>query len=186
VKRIRIHIGGIYAGRGPAVVQTLLGSCVAVCLFDPAGKIGGMNHILLPGEPHWDGRTFDDSARFGINAMELLINRLLNLGAVRKNLQAKVFGGAHILRSIDMDSSPGKSNVEFVFNFLEFERFPVLSHDTGGHNARKIFFRTDTGEVRLKRIPEILFSGVKKEEREYRERIEEEIEQENKITFFRN
>ena len=186
MKRVRIHIGGIYAGNEPAIVQTLLGSCVAVCMYDPARKIGGMNHILLPGEPHWDGQTFDNSARFGINAMELLINRLLKLGAVRKSIRTKVFGGAHILRAIREDLSPGRSNLEFVFNFLEFERFSVISQDTGGYNARKIFFRIDTGEVRLKRIPEFLFGGVKREEKRYRERMESELEQETGTTLFQD
>lgn len=78
---VRIHIGQYFASAHPAIIQTILGSCISVCLFDPVTKIGGMNHILHTGEGL---ASPDESARFGINAMELLINEMLGLGAVRK------------------------------------------------------------------------------------------------------
>jgi chemotaxis protein CheD len=66
-KRVKIHIGEIYTSSEPAVVETILGSCVSVCLFDPVRKTGGMNHILLPGKA--DLNKFDGATRYGINAM---------------------------------------------------------------------------------------------------------------------
>ena len=80
-KSFSIHIGGFHASRNPAVIETLLGSCVAVCLYDPVARIGGMNHILLPGKA--DLKHFDNVARYAINAMELLINRVMTLGGKR-------------------------------------------------------------------------------------------------------
>ncbi|MGA2401571.1 MAG: chemotaxis protein CheD [Syntrophobacteraceae bacterium] len=94
-KLIRIHIGGLHASKEPAVIDTVLGSCVAVCLHDAVERIGGMNHILLPGEAELT--HFDTSARYGINAMELLINTIATLGGNRRRIAAKAFGGAHIL-----------------------------------------------------------------------------------------
>lgn len=72
------------------VISTLLGSCVACCVWDPVVRIGGMNHMLLA----VSGGRDTTSALSGINAMEVLINDLVKLGAVRSRMQAKVFGGA--------------------------------------------------------------------------------------------
>jgi chemotaxis protein CheD len=91
---VKIHIGQYFASRDPAIIYTVLGSCISVCFFDPIARIGGMNHILHTGESLFSS---DDSARFGINAMELLINEMVGLGAIRSRLVAKVFGGGNIL-----------------------------------------------------------------------------------------
>ncbi|MGH7767165.1 MAG: chemotaxis protein CheD, partial [Candidatus Binatia bacterium] len=93
VKEVSIHIGGVFASRDPTVVRTVLGSCVSACLFDPLTNVGGMNHFMLPdGEP--DG---DQPTRYGINAMEVLINEIMKLGGERRRLRAKVFGAGHVL-----------------------------------------------------------------------------------------
>ena len=148
--RISIHVGDCHAcGRG-AIIETLLGSCVAVCLIDPVEKIGGMNHILLPGEA-CIGRC-DAVSRYAVNAMELLINKMMSLGASRNRLKAKVFGGAHVIPCISEENGVGKRNAGFVLQFLQVESIPILSRDVGGRNTRRIYFRTDTGEVFLKRI----------------------------------
>ncbi|HCE6098490.1 hypothetical protein ACEPU1_33790 [Pseudomonas aeruginosa] len=76
----------------PVALATVLGSCVAACLYDPTACIGGMNHFMLP-----DAAPGDGSARYGAHAMELLINALLKAGALRQRLQAKVFGGGNVL-----------------------------------------------------------------------------------------
>ncbi len=149
-KQISIHIGECYASKEPAVIYTLLGSCVSVCLIDRERCIGGMNHILLPGKA--DLRHFDDSARYGINAMELLINRILALGGDRRQLAAKVFGGGNVIASISGYNAIGKKNVDFVLEFLRLEGIRVLKKDVGGTDTRKIYFHTDTGNVYLKRI----------------------------------
>ena len=82
----RIYIGEVVASATPMLVQTLLGSCVAVCLRDPVASIGGMNHILLPGRCDGDNRP----SRCGVQAMELLINAIMNQGGDRRRLVAKV------------------------------------------------------------------------------------------------
>jgi chemotaxis protein CheD len=150
-KKVRIHIGGFHASREPTVIETVLGSCVAVCLYDRVALIGGMNHILLPGKA--DLRHFDNVARYAINAMELLINRIMNLGGNRELLAAKVFGGAHVLPTISKENGVGPKNSEFVLEFLQMESISVIRQDLGGFDARRIYFHTDTSEVFLKRIP---------------------------------
>jgi chemotaxis receptor (MCP) glutamine deamidase CheD len=156
-KLIRIHIGGLHVSRKPAVIETVLGSCVAVCLYDAVERIGGMNHILLPGEAGFN--DFDTAARYGNNAMELLIDRIAALGGNRRRIVAKAFGGAKILPSISDDNRVGIRNRDFVLEFLEMEGIDLVGHDLGGYSPRKISFHTDTGHVYLKTLRRLSHYG---------------------------
>ena len=142
-----------------------------------------MNHILLPGKP--DLRAHDGSARYGVNAMELLIGRMQKEGGRRKNLVAKVFGGANVLDGLEKSFSPGIRNSTFAMDFLEMENIPVTGHDLGGYNARRIYLRTDTGEVFMKRIPRYQASQVVFEEKEYGRRVREEMKKPARVRLFR-
>lgn len=128
-----------------AVLSTVLGSCIAVCLFDPAQRVGGMNHFLLAGSR---GAQTDD-LKYGINAMELLINNLLRAGALRTQLRAKVFGGA---RMTGNSRDIGQSNGTFALSFLADEGIPVLSQSLGGTQARRVQFVPTTGAARQMQI----------------------------------
>lgn len=127
---------------------TVLGSCVAACIRDPLLRLGGMNHFMLP-----DGTVSDGApARYGSYAMELLINELLKRGASRKRLQAKVFGGANVLRGFT--SNPvGTRNAEFVRAYLQAEQIPVVASDLRGIHPRKVWFFPQTGRVMVQRLP---------------------------------
>lgn len=169
-----IHIGDCLVASTPTVVYTLLGSCVAACLFDPKARIGGMNHILLPGRSDRD--AVRDVARFGLDAMELLLEELRREGAERRRLVAKIFGGAHVMRIYDEKDSPGFRNGRFIVDFLVRERIPAVSSDLGGYEARKIYFRTDTGEVFVKRVLPTQAKVAVTEEKRYRRHLLEEIQ----------
>jgi len=181
-KQVSIHIGGLYATGNPVVIETVLGSCVAACLYDPASRIGGMNHILLPGKP--DIKHFNDNARYGVNAMELLINRIMELGACRQRIVAKVFGGSHLFPSIPEENGTGKKNITFVMEFLKREKIKVISKNTGGHDSRRIYFHVDTGHVFLKRINSVHYSKIVMKEQKYLERIKDEIKKPGEVTLF--
>jgi chemotaxis protein CheD len=167
---VQLHIGEYRVSRTPEVIYTLLGSCIAVCLYDSAAGIGGMNHILLPGRAGLEGR-FDDVARFGLDAVELLIRDLVAAGAARKRLAAKLFGGGHVIRQMDEATSPGFRNVRFIQGLMEQERIRVVTSDLGGYEARKVWFRTDTADVILKRVPVKFVASVEREEELYRQRL---------------
>jgi chemotaxis receptor (MCP) glutamine deamidase CheD len=139
--RISLYIGEVAASRSPAVLDTLLGSCVAVCLYDPVLRAGGMNHILLP---RCD--VGDKNPRCGIHAMELLINELMKLGGDRRRFIAKAFGGASVLKGIKM-LPIGNENARFVREFLATERIPLVAERMGGDHAVHLYFRTDTGKA---------------------------------------
>ena len=145
-----IIAGELCVSREPVIIKTLLGSCVSVCLYDPGARVGGMNHILLPGSADMD--QFNTSARYGVNAMDKLITRMLANGVDRKRLVAKVFGGAHILEQVDAKFSPAAGNVEFAFKYLETESIPVAGFNVAGFNPRRIYFNTGTGKVLMERV----------------------------------
>ncbi len=148
-KSKRTYIGqGEYAiDGGEAVIATLLGSCVSACIWDPDRGIGGMNHVLFTDNSANAAEVFGH----GVNGMELLINGLLRLGADRKNLRAKVFGGAKMLSRL---SDEGARNGEFVIGFLATEGIPHMGGDLGGNRARRIEFWPGTGRARLKYVEE--------------------------------
>jgi chemotaxis protein CheD len=181
---IHIHIGGLHASRGPAIIDTTLGSCVAVCLHDPQARIGGMNHILLPGKA--DLLHFDSAARYGVNAMELLINRIMAIGGNRLKLVAKVFGGAHISPEISIENGVGKKNAEFVVAFLQMENIRIIGSDLGGHESRTIYFYTDTGEVFLKRGVCASYPKITEREKKLMNKIRKQAEKPASITLFQD
>ncbi len=125
------------------VIQTLLGSCVAVCAFDATAGVGGMNHFLLPGDGGSTG--VDYTVRHGAYLMELLINGILKRGADRKKLSAKIFGGANTVKGIG--EPIGQKNIEFARRYLGSEMIPILSESVGGSVGRRIKFWPSSGRV---------------------------------------
>jgi chemotaxis protein CheD len=143
--RTTVVIQGEHAvSRDPdTVFSTVLGSCVAVCLCDPLAGAGGMNHFLLPGEPKT--RQARDVERYGVHLMEVLINDLMKLGATRDRLQAKVFGGANIVRGL---GDIGAHNAEFARHYLHHEGVRIVAEDLGGERARRLQFWPVSGRAR--------------------------------------
>ncbi len=128
-------------------ITTILGSCVATCLFDPVARLGGMNHFLLP---QCTGTSIQ-AASFGVNAMELLINSLIKEGAQRLRLKAKVFGGARMISGL---SDIGRQNGIFVLDFLKREEIECVGQSLGGTQARRVEFWPRDGRARQKLLGE--------------------------------
>lgn len=143
-----IIVGQVFASREPAMVTTVLGSCVAACLFDSARAIGGMNHFMLPESSQ--GRS---SAAFGIHAMELLINKLMQLGCEKHRLQAKIFGGGKVLSLQGEQMQIGQRNVKFICDFLTDESIPLVAKRVGGSTGVKLCFFTHTAKAMVKPLP---------------------------------
>ena len=139
-RRINIVQGEQHVSDDPSVViSTLLGSCVAACMRDPVAGIGGVNHFLLPGD---DG---GDSLRHGVHAMELLVNALLRQGARRERLEAKLFGGANLMRGL---SDIGGKNAVFAEDFLRKEGIRNIGGSLRGDRGRRIQFWPVSGRAR--------------------------------------
>lgn len=129
-------------------IGTLLGSCVAVCLYDPKLRFGGMNHFMLPKSTRSSNSDFDEML-CGDFAMEVLVNAMLARGANKGRLVAKAFGGGNIIDSIRM--SIGDRNIRFAKEWLEREEIPLIASDFGGPWSRKIIFDAQSGDAYCKR-----------------------------------
>ena len=129
------------SGEPNVVLSAILGSCVATCLWDPENRLGGMNHILLPGSQ--DASSQEN--KYGVFAMESLINGLMKLGASKSDLVAKIFGGA---RTYENCLQIGESNANFVREFLKSEGIQIKAASLGGSQARRVRFYPESGLAR--------------------------------------
>jgi chemotaxis protein CheD len=144
--RINIVQGEYHVSADGALsITTLLGSCVAACIHDPAAQVGGMNHFLLPG----DEAVSPLVARHGVHLMELLINGLLKKGAARQRLEAKLFGGARTMQGL---GDIGVANARFAQEFLKREGIAVTGGSLGGETGRRIQFWPASGRVMQKLV----------------------------------
>lgn len=147
-------------------IATLLGSCVAVCLFDPKLRFGGLNHFMLPVRTRATDSEYDSLLR-GDYAMEVLVNAMLGKGAQKGRMIAKAFGGGNVVSSLR--KSIGDGNISFTRSWLEREGITLVSSDFGGPWARKVIFAPDTGDAFCKRIvsTQAISSQVAQEETAY-------------------
>jgi chemotaxis protein CheD len=189
---VKLLPGDFFACSGEQVIVTVLGSCIAVCLYETQLKIGGMNHFMLPqlnndglvtadeksseqtrSEQDTDKKFLADyqhsnAARYGNAAMELLINEIIKLGGSRKNLTAKIFGGSAIIGAkIDV----GQKNINFIHDYLAIENIASLSQDLGGSYARKVYFIPATNEVYVKTINNMHNNTIESRENNYQETL---------------
>lgn len=160
---------GAWAIERERPLSTLLGSCVAVCLFDPQARIGGINHFMLPNMAR--GKNNDvDSLLSGSFAMESLLNALLQQGAKKPRLQAKAFGGGTI---IETSLSIGMRNATFTKEWLAREGIPLLSSDFLGPWSRKVLFLPSNGDAYCRRLVTNMVTAaeIDREERAYAETL---------------
>lgn len=160
---VKVPPGEYFATPRDLAMVTVLGSCVSACLWDANRRIGGMNHFMLPGA--------GDSARLGIYAMEVLINRMLKCGAERSSLVAKVFGGANVLEGMDT-LNIGTRNAVFVLEFLREERIPVVARDLEDLYPRKVAFFPTSGRALVKRLAGLRDDTLQVRERDYLARLQ--------------
>jgi len=129
----------------PSAITTILGSCVAVCLWEPQRGIGGMNHFMLP----MATGSATASPRFGIAAMEQLVARMRDAGARLPLVRARVFGGACMFDQMQSSAHLGQKNADLALDFLARRGIAVVQSDTGGSRGRKLIFHTDEGTAWL-------------------------------------
>lgn len=144
LQQVYLHAGQTCASRDPLLLSMILGSCVAVCLFDHQLSIGGATHFLLPEWQHAEGQP---SSRYGNVAIQVLIEQLKSLGCKTANLSAKIFGGACMFQSLRDAPHIGSRNAAIAAELLREFSLPVIAKDVGGERGRKIRMWTNTGEV---------------------------------------
>ena len=143
-----LYPAALYASDEECIVTTVLGSCVAVCLFDKTTNIGGINHFMLP---YWNGQGLS-SPKYGNIAIPKLIDKLASLGVKKSHLIAKVFGGGEVIEASSQIFNIGVRNIALAEELLHELKIPIVARSVGGKNGRKITFNTKTGEVKQKLI----------------------------------
>jgi chemotaxis protein CheD len=157
--------GEYFVANEDVLIMTVLGSCIAACIWDSRLRIGGMNHFMLP-----EGGA-DTSGRYGSYAMELLINELVKLGSSREYMQAKVFGGGAVISGFTT-MNVGERNTKFVLDYLSTERIPVVSKDVLDIYPRKVVFFPVTGKAMVKRLASANVEALAAQERAAASRAE--------------
>jgi chemotaxis protein CheD len=180
---VTIMPGEFYVSRSDVTIRTLLGSCVAACLYDPVNRVVGMNHFMLSNRRYAKNMPvfLSEAGRYGMNAMELLINEMLKIGAKKENLRAKAFGGGSIYLSTETKDSffcVGDVNSRFIREFLKTDGIPLVAEDLGGEKARVIHFLQKDYSVHLRRIVRTSASDIVRTEKQYWQKT---IESQEKI-----
>jgi chemotaxis protein CheD len=155
-KIVIIYSGDYYITSDPdVVICTVLGSCIAVCLYDEKLRIGGMNHFMLPRA--WEQQDFE-SGRFGLESMEIMLAKFYKMGVNHANIKAKVFGGARMLEipmrpgATDREQDVPSANINFILDYLKEKQITIMAHDLGGTSGRKIYYVLENNKVYLHRL----------------------------------
>lgn len=143
-----IHVGQLYVTSEPTQIITVLGSCVAVCLYDPKSMVAGMNHYLLP---QWSGDGLK-SLKYGNVSIVKLIEEMQNCGAKKADIVAKVFGGANMHNQLNEKMMIGKKNAIIAEQILQEHNIPILAYDLGGNQGRRIAMNSAKGTISLKYV----------------------------------
>jgi len=156
-ERVTIDPGEFYATDRPAVITTLLGSCVAACVYDPVRKVIGMNHFMLSNRRYSKDLPIhaSEAGRYGVHAMELLLNAMMAKGALRSRIRAKIVGGATIMGDGVIGSNfycVGQVNCKFIRDFVAAEGMTVDAEDLGGDFGRVIHFSNGDFSVHRRKI----------------------------------
>lgn len=143
-----LYPSALFVAREPYLINTILGSCVAVCLYDPLEQTGGMAHYMLP---LWNGEGLA-SPKYGNIAIEKLVEKMKNNGSRQYNIKAKIFGGGEVIEVQSTSFNIGKRNIKMAYDLLEDYKIPVIASSTGGKLGRKLIFNTYTGQVRQRYV----------------------------------
>jgi len=164
--------GEFYVSKNDELISTVLGSCIAACVYDDKLGIGGMNHFMLPAEKGAEqANAHSLNCRYGNWAMEFLINEVLKNGGSRSNLKIKLFGGGKIIRSM---TDIGLGNIRFAYSYVQEEKLDLVSHDVGGPWPRKVNFNPQTGRAQVKKLREMHSDALEKREVRYLHDIEKQ------------
>ena len=132
------------------IVQTLLGSCVAMTFWHPRLKIGGMCHYLLPDRCQYAKNSHHPHGYYGSDVMEFFLEKVAASGYSPSTFQVKMFGGGHVMKLTDRlqpELNVADANVRFGRKQLVNQGFSIKSEDVGGRRYRKVFFELASGNV---------------------------------------
>lgn len=159
---IIVGIGEIVVSSNPIILGAIgIGSCVAVAIYDTKKNISGLAHIMLPDSRNYCGKTsnernLDSFTRYADIAIPKMIEDMEKLGANKKDMHAKIAGGAHMFSDIKSDTmNIGMKNAEAAKKALSENNILIDSEDLGGNNGRSVRFEISTQKMNVKTIKEI-------------------------------
>jgi len=177
----KILPGEFYVTKLDEMITTVLGSCIAVCAFDPCSGLGGMNHFMLPNSGGESTDILSKSFRFGDVAMERMINEMIKAGANVHQIVFKAFGGGVMLANM---TDIGGKNIEFLHKFMQMEGLKLTASDLGGPHPRKVNFYVDTGRIRMKKIEHMHNDTIARREDTYRATIDNQPDTGGDVELF--
>jgi chemotaxis protein CheD len=148
IKSHFLYPAALFASDEPHQINTILGSCVAVCFWDQTMGTGGMCHYMLP---YWNGEGLA-SPKYGNIAIEKLLEKMYSFGSKKYNIVAKVFGGGEVIDTKSPQFHIGERNIKLAFDILKEENIKIVSQSVGGKLGRKIIFHTHSGEVKQRYV----------------------------------
>jgi len=143
---VKVVAGDYYVSDQDELITTVLGSCVSACIRDPRNGVGGINHFLLPDS---SSDILSSSNRYGVFAMEQLINCIIKHGGRRENFEVKLVGGGNMIGGLN---DIGRSNINFVKQFMATEGLNIVAEDLGGDQPRKILYNVRSGKLLVNKL----------------------------------
>ena len=148
MKTILLGVGDIVVSREPVILKTILGSCVAVCLWDKKLRSGGLNHCLLPQDPG----ASEKPSNYCFSSVDMLVETMIKQGSNKSNLCAKVFGGGKVMSVLSRSFNIGEENVSMAKKKLSGHGIPVISEFTLDNQGLGLLFYTNTGKVFIRSL----------------------------------
>lgn len=138
---------------GDILVTYALGSCVGICLYDPVSKIAGLSHIMLPAISDFNDPK-SQKEKYADAAIEMLLNKMVGIGALKIRIRAKIAGGAQMFAPINNTTlaAIGERNVLAVKNELMRLKIPIVAEDTGKNYGRTLYLDSTDGSMKIKSI----------------------------------
>ena len=159
---VKVLPGEYYvAEQSHKLLVAVVGSCVAVCLYDLKAGIVGINHFMNPA-----------CSDYADNMMKTLTERVLKMGADPRHLESKIFGGSHFVEN----AINGKKNAEFALQFLQKKQIPVVAQDLFESFPRKIYVFAENARVRVKRLHHLNNATLFERERKYAELLNKQLQ----------
>ena len=150
---IRIGMSEFKVVHNPAVLASIgLGSCIGIILYDAFNKLGGLAHVMLPRQS--EAKDKSNPSKFADTAIELMLAEMESLGSLRRNIKAKIFGGANMFSNVQSSTllNIGERNALAVKEELEKRKIKILAEELGGNSGRTIYFDTKDGSVTVRNV----------------------------------
>lgn len=168
---VKVKPGEFYVSDSDIVITTVLGSCISACIFDTQTQMGGLNHFMLP--EGTQGEDLYRSSRYGLFAMEQLVNELMKHGCQRENMQIKLTGGGDMMGGM---TSIGQQNIDFILQYIKDEGLSVLAKDLGGDQARRVAYFPTEGRMLVNKLDHRDDQRLIEEERSYNVDVDQHLD----------